>query len=88
MSQGNGADLGRIRRGHGLEDAPRHALEELADEEHGQIPREEREENKPGHGDQGTDDGPAVAPALRYDSGDLYHGKEEKVLDGFKEQGT
>lgn len=71
--------LGHAKRGnrrlqvtdHRLEDAPRHPLEELADEEDGKIPREEREEDEARDGDERAQDRPAVAPALGYHTGDL-----------------
>lgn len=64
VPQGHRADLGRVGHRHGLEDAPRHALEELADEEDGEAVGEEGEEDEAGDGDEGRDDGPPVAPAL------------------------
>lgn len=68
MSQRHGANLSRVRCGHGLEYAPRHALEELANKEHGEIPSEEREEDESRDSHQRADDGPAVAITLRDDT--------------------
>lgn len=56
---------------HCLKDAPSHPLKELADEEHGEIPREEREEDEARHSDERGQERPAVAPALGYHTGDL-----------------
>lgn len=74
VAQGHGADLGRVRDGHGLEDAPGHALEQLADEEDGQAVGEEGEEDEARHGDERGEERPPVPPALAENACDLEEG--------------